>query len=151
MSTPVRSPLLVGRAAESRLLDAVLARVEAGGVGVLALGLLANAQAVLPAVALLAVAVATTLAWARRPDTRPVLGLLRVRPNAALLLDATPAGRTGASSGLAALGCTLGFTLGPALATLALGLGDPAAGAATLTPLAAVALLTAATIARPKR
>jgi hypothetical protein len=32
MSTPVRSPLLVGRAAESRLLDAALARVEAGGV-----------------------------------------------------------------------------------------------------------------------
>jgi MFS transporter, DHA2 family, multidrug resistance protein len=226
---------------------------------VLALGVLADAGSVLPAVALLVAAVVATFAWTRRPNARPVLGLLRIRPiapslvallataagvgainlllpytlaatgasasttglvllvlsaamaatsppaglladrvgtvpvvfagtlvvlggagwllaapasplgmlgpllligvgnglfagpNAALLLDATPAGRTGASSGLAALGRTLGFTLGPALATLALGVGGPAAGAGAVATLAAIALLSAAAIARPER
>jgi MFS family permease len=68
-------------------------------------------------------------------------------PNAALLLDATPAQQRGASSGLAALGRTLGFTLGPALATLALGTGGATAGAGTLLTLATFALLASATMA----
>ncbi|QYN39690.1 AAA family ATPase [Pseudonocardia sp. DSM 110487] len=38
MRTPVRSPLLVGRAAESGLLDAVLARAASGGVGAVLVG-----------------------------------------------------------------------------------------------------------------
>jgi MFS transporter, DHA2 family, multidrug resistance protein len=61
-------------------------------------------------------------------------------PNAALILDATPAGMAGTASGLASLGRTLGFTLGPALATLA--------GAGALTALAALALISAATLPR---
>jgi DNA-binding CsgD family transcriptional regulator len=38
MSAPVRSPLLVGRAAESRLLDAALTRAAAGGVATVLVG-----------------------------------------------------------------------------------------------------------------
>jgi MFS transporter, DHA2 family, multidrug resistance protein len=239
------------RPGPAAVLDAVLLGVGVTAL-VLALGLLADAM--LPAVALLAVAVVATLAWARRPDARPVLGLLRLPriapslgallataagvgainllvpytlagtgtsasttglvllvlsaamaatsppaglladrvgtapvvfagtlvvlggagwllaapatplgmlgplllvgvgnglfagPNAALVLDATPAGQAGAGSGLAALGRTLGFTLGPALAALALGSGGPAAAATSVTALAALALLSATAI-----
>jgi MFS family permease len=66
-------------------------------------------------------------------------------PNATRVLDATPPGQMGASSGLSSLVRTTGFTLGPALAATAwtAGGGPGPAGPVLLVALAAVGALAA--------
>ncbi|WP_214408136.1 MFS transporter, partial [Pseudonocardia lacus] len=66
-------------------------------------------------------------------------------PNAARVLDATPPGRMGASSGLSSLVRTTAFTLGPAMAaaTWTAGAGGLGAGATLLVALAAVGVFAA--------
>mgnify|MGYP003775793025 CR=1 FL=1 len=67
-------------------------------------------------------------------------------PNAARMLDATPPGEMGATSGLSSLVRTFGFTVGPALAATiwtATGGGGVAGGAVLLVTLAAVGVLAA--------
>jgi MFS transporter, DHA2 family, multidrug resistance protein len=70
-------------------------------------------------------------------------------PNATVVLDATPDGEVGASSGLSSLVRTLGFTVGPALAAVlwtTTGGGAPGrwSGAVLLVALGAVAVLASA-------
>jgi DHA2 family multidrug resistance protein-like MFS transporter len=117
-------------------------------------GVLADRVGTVPVVLAGTVAVVAGAVWLLAAPVTP-LGLLGpllllgvgsgmfAGPNAALILDATPAGMAGTASGLASLGRTLGFTLGPALATLA--------GAGALTALAALALASAATLPRIRR
>ncbi|MCO1653430.1 MFS transporter [Pseudonocardia humida] len=74
-------------------------------------------------------------------------------PNATRVLDATPPGEIGASSGLSSLVRTTAFTLGPALAAAAwtAGTGNLTAGAVLLVALAAVGVLAALPRRRPVR
>ncbi|QWF77085.1 MFS transporter [Amycolatopsis sp. CA-230715] len=72
-------------------------------------------------------------------------------PNAAVLLDLTPANRFGTSAGVSALARNLGFSLGPALGALTWATAeDPAAGfrAGAIAVLAVAALSAAASLPR---